>query len=580
MERLIERSNLFLAHCRNKLSFKDSRLDDLDKEFTSFHRSYLHIAALSGDIKFAKQIVSSSLASKLDLNGFTPLHLASAQTSLQMVKLLLDVYPGACMVQDNEGRTPLHIAAMKNRLEIMKLLVEKEPNALHTKNNQNSDTILHFCVKNNTNFKTLKLLVNKLSDSQLHPDHVSINSINNYGTILHLATATKNMKIVKYLLLNVKTDINVLNNEGQKALDVLSQAERNDLVFGCDDYHVDKQQSKALSKNGEHDGRKDRLNTVMVIATLIAGIAFQAAINPPGGLWQEDSKIDPGTDPVLFAYYLDHMFGMFGSQISGGLDMNIDHYLNNPSVNNNFSRIGDKERESYVKIKGFLRNISHIYAGNYEFADMASKGLILEDFKFTDLISHYKNSTGGFFPYLIRYAGYPVLAYTYPVYYVIFMVTIGVALFVSLAIIGLVICGYVTETSVTQVRILVVSVCMSIGCISTGYLTVLTAMMPDFYNIFNGYSAIFGLFVFFGVSCFIAALWFFTWITWEVVKLRKRSRKARNHLRVNNYLKALFLCMDAKAVGKMTLFIFFYCVFRLTGWIYYDSWSHISRFLY
>ncbi|RZC48162.1 hypothetical protein C5167_041115 [Papaver somniferum] len=144
--------------------------------------------------------------------------------------------PDACMVQEKDGKTPLHLAAMKDRAEIMKLLMEERPEAIHLKNNQNSETILHFCVKSNTNLTTLKLLVDRLVLAGTStPNPIFIDSKDNDGnTVLHLLAEMGKIKIVNYLLQsnNIRIDIDALNNKGLKALNLLSQVERNDLEIG------------------------------------------------------------------------------------------------------------------------------------------------------------------------------------------------------------------------------------------------------------------------------------------------------------------------------------------------------------
>nr|DAD21032.1 TPA_asm: hypothetical protein HUJ06_022495 [Nelumbo nucifera] len=54
----------------------------------------------------------------------------------------------------------------------------------------------------------------------------------------------------------------------------------------------------------EKEDRRDKRNwmekkreTLMVVAVLIATMAFQVAVNPPGGVWQDDSPGDPLTNP-------------------------------------------------------------------------------------------------------------------------------------------------------------------------------------------------------------------------------------------------------------------------------------------
>ncbi|KAI3888137.1 hypothetical protein MKW92_024987 [Papaver armeniacum] len=587
---------------------EDSRLDNLDETFTSFCRSPLHIAAMSGDVKLARKILSKvpeglDLALKQDSNGFTPLHLACVRTSVSMVRLLLEAKSDACIVQDQDGRTPLHLAAMKNQGEVMKVLMEEGlPEAIHLRNHRNGETILHFCVKSNTRLKTLKLLVNKLVDEQ-NPNPICINSTDNGGnTILHLAAKMGNMKITNYLLLhsNVRIDINVANNKRLKALDILSLAQRNDLKFGFYGYHVrqDINKSKTLSKNGNHEGMKDRINALVVVATLIAGIAFQAATNPPGGVWQDDSKVNSSTDPVIFAYYLDRMFG--SSIISGGLDRYIQDYLQYPTITNSSfwvyrsnSTIGKEQEGTYpIDIEYLVKNLRDLYYYDIYYYYMTLKGLMLEDFVFTEVVSYYNNSIVsfynnnsnisshvGFFPYLIRYAGFPILAYTYPTSYVIYIATNGVAFLVSLAMIFLVVCGFTNETSVTQVRVLVVLMCISIGCIAFAYLAILEAMVPEFYT--RALDVYFVVRIFLGICCMLGVGYFIWSLTWKIVKLRKRTR--RHHIGVINYFKTLFFGMDVNAAGKLVLFIACYAAYCLIG--YFDfmntyGWPHTNPFLY
>ncbi|KAI3900021.1 hypothetical protein MKW98_000921 [Papaver atlanticum] len=509
-----------------------SRLNYLEETFTSFYRTPLHIAVMSGDIKFATQILSQrpDLALKEDAQGYTPLHYASDRTNLQMVRLLLEAKPSACIVQDQNGRTPLHLAAMKNRVEIIKVLMEKGlPEAIHL--NQNGETILHFCVKGNTNLKTLKLLARYLVPAQPpYPNYIDYKD-NDGNTILHLAAEMGNMKITNYLLFNnnARIDINVVNNKGLRALNMLSQAERIDVEFGFYGLY--------------------RVNALLVVATLIAGIAFQAAINPPGGVWQDDAKVSSSTDPVTFANYL---YSMYGSSLSGRLKVP------------NFS----SKYEHYDDMYKFVSKLMRLKLSKH-YHDMTLDGLMLEDSAFTDAVSNYSNSwnssNGVSFPYLIRYAGYPILAYKYPTEYVIYMTTNGVAFLVSLTIIFLVVCGFTNGTSVTQVRILVVLMCISIGCIAFACLFVLHAMRPEFY--IQEVDVYLVLQIFLGVCCLLGVVWFFIWTAWKIVKLRRRTR--HHHVGVINYMKALFFCMDAKAAGKLFLFIFIYSAFRLDA--YYNK---------
>ncbi|RZC94224.1 hypothetical protein C5167_021473 [Papaver somniferum] len=524
----------------------DSRLNSLDEVFTSFCRTQLHTAVISGDIKFVKKILSvrSDLALKVDMQGFTPLHLASAGTSLQMVKLLLKAKPEACMFQDKDGKTPLHLAAMKDRVEIMNLLVKERPNAIHQKNDQNGETILHFCIKSNSSVGTLELLVDKLALSRnSDPDIISIDSKDNDGnTILHLAAEMGKIEIVNYLLHSnkIRIDIDALSNLGLKALNMLSQAERNELEIG---FHKSFGNTKMLANetlsekknhkevNTQSPRKRDnaeRVNALLVVATLIGQIAFQAALNPPGGVWQDDSKVDFYDDTVKFSYYSYRIFGDYtSSSLVSNSQKNLPYYSNDT--------------------KGFIDSLVEQIAND----DNTVKGLIWNNYT-SAIISNYNNSDynnsaggGNFYPHLIRYAGFPIMAYKYPEIYVLYMLVNTIAFSLSLTIVFAVICGFVHDKSVAQNRILVMLLCISIGCISIGYLEVLWSLTPDFY--IEGPARV-SVSIYFGMLCLCGIVLLVWNVVSRMIKLHKK------HLTAFNYLKELFT-MDASAVGKVALLI-------------------------
>lgn len=74
------------------------------------------------------------------------------------------------------------------------------------------------------------------------------------------------------------------------------QSSRNEIgVDGLDDYN--KRQAspfylKETSKTSD-DWLDKKRNTLMVVASLIATMAFQAGTNPPSGVWQDGSTTDP-----------------------------------------------------------------------------------------------------------------------------------------------------------------------------------------------------------------------------------------------------------------------------------------------
>ncbi|KAI3985256.1 hypothetical protein MKX01_039501 [Papaver californicum] len=521
MEKLYEVSMKGDVKSLRKIFNQDCRLRLEDAVLTSFLRTPLHIAATLGHIKFAKAILdmNRNLTTVRDSQGLTPLHLASAAGETEMVKLLVKANVDACTIQDQDGRTPMHLAAMKDEVSILKVLIEGRPEAVHLRTDRN-ETVLHYCVKNSS-FEALKFLVEYQIGAQPTDRNVmSVNSRDDGGnTILHSAAETRNMEIMEYLVGNkhIKVEINALNNNSDKALDMLSQTERNDLEFRVSGSYRSakiKHKKEELSKKDDRDWMKERVNALMVVATLMAGIAFQGAMNPPGGVWQEDTKVEFGKDPTTFAYYVGAICNYSGLQLFDETFIKQDIFLN--YVINNLSRV------------------SAPYSG-----DVMPE--LSEDF-----ISSY-NDLGGSSLYLMHYAGSPILASKYPHHYMTYMNSNIVAFLISLSIIVMVICGFVKDTSRIQVRLLAILMCISIGCIVTGYMTVLFDLRPGF---FKDYPAGFTLMNYFAVWSSFTVVFFVWTLIYNIVTARRKCPVG-----VLQYLKLVFNA-DARDLLKGISFIF------------------------
>ncbi|KAI3945396.1 hypothetical protein MKW92_033923 [Papaver armeniacum] len=434
-----------------RLLNENSRLP-LNERFTAHKRTALHIAAMCGHVKFAGELLSrdGELIMAQDSHGFTPLHLASARHCASMVKQLLDsnINGDACMVQDNEGRTPLHLAATKDRVKIIKALLNRRSEAIHFQNGQ-EETILHLCVKHNS-LNALKLLVEELPSvraptlNNINP--LSINSRNIDGnTILHLAAQMeldaetkpapemKRMKFIKYLMesKDIGIDIDILNNAQVKALHMFPEAERDGLEIGWYDHR-----KKEKNPPDQQRWMLEKVNALMVVATLVAGIAFTAAMNPPGGVFQEDSKIKASENPVIFTYYLR---SVAKSTKSG----RFGRYLDQQELT---------QKQNMMNSTDFLQDLlntldNDTYTAYSPYVMGKSPGIVLGHEKWNKIISKYKLR---FSPYLIRYAGTPVLAYRNPRIYNLYMTYNAIAFLVSLSIIVLVISGFIDTKKTTN----------------------------------------------------------------------------------------------------------------------------------
>ncbi|KAL3745631.1 hypothetical protein ACJRO7_014707 [Eucalyptus globulus] len=265
----------------------------------------LHIAAMLGHLEFVEEVLAQKpeLVREQDSQSLTPLHLAAAKGYLDIVVSLLRVGPEICFVHDKYGRNPLHVAAMKGHVDVLELLVRARPVAARSVI-EHGQTILHLCVKHNK-LEALKLLMDILGDDQF------INLREEYGnTILHLAAADRQTKTIVFLT-NKGVDPNITNFRGFTAQGLLAQGQNADIAIEIMDSvpqtsgNLDPSKRKGYANNmatsfhppevGKDKKETKRKwqhsmhKTLMVVAILLATMAFQTSITPPGGLWQEDT---------------------------------------------------------------------------------------------------------------------------------------------------------------------------------------------------------------------------------------------------------------------------------------------------
>ncbi|GMN36061.1 hypothetical protein TIFTF001_005724 [Ficus carica] len=297
--------------------------------FLSSSETPLHVATLLGHSAFARELLSRKpeLASELNSRGQTSLHLAAAKGSAEMVKDLVAVNPDACLVRDRDGMIPLHLGAIKGRVGALTELIRVTPetNRVFTRG---GDSAMHLCVKH-MRLESLKILVESVGG-----DEEWVNLRDSQGnTVLHLAVSRKQLEMINYLLANTKVEVNAQNANGFTALDVLFLGHRDTRDMAIKESlqkagalrnteasfltHTDqdtgqltssserpltlqKTSSKlpVMKKQKQMDWLGRKRSSLMVVASLIATIAFQAVISPPGGVWQDDLLVDSEGNPV------------------------------------------------------------------------------------------------------------------------------------------------------------------------------------------------------------------------------------------------------------------------------------------
>ncbi|XAR68440.1 hypothetical protein NMG60_11003550 [Bertholletia excelsa] len=270
----------------------------------------LHVAAIYGHTAFAEELLRlrPKLAQVLDSADRLALHVAAAEGAVGVAKALIDAKSSMCLARDREGMNFLHVAAVNGKVELLNELVPDWPHAARARADRD-ETILHLCVKHNQD-SALERLLDMIGDREFVDAKDAAGN-----TVLHLAVSGEQFEIVKRLLEQSKININAKNESGHTAMDVLflsrkaedgknSTCEENTASSEIEDLlrQAKAKRSKDLVQGEWVSKKRDAL---MVVASLIATMAFQAAVNPPGGVWQDDSPTHRAGEAVMAYNYVD-----------------------------------------------------------------------------------------------------------------------------------------------------------------------------------------------------------------------------------------------------------------------------------
>ncbi|XP_019173555.1 PREDICTED: ankyrin repeat-containing protein NPR4-like [Ipomoea nil] len=290
----------------------------LEESMTSVY-SYtpLHVAAMLGYEDLTHEIVrrKPELAKELNSKQSSPLHLAAAMGHAGVVRALLVADRGMCKARDRDGLTPIHLAAVKGRVEVLKELMMSDGDDEICSSSEKllsevmamdgeilGESILHMCVKHGQ-LEALKFVVEKIGE-----DADFVNSKDASGnTVLHVAVEYKQFEAVKFLVQHPRIQVKTENGKRLTAMETLFQTRNNNgnekeiaEVIALRD-----KESENYKRNRESwvDEMREGL---MVAASLLATMAFQAIVSPPGSVMQD-------TKPINQAWVNDsRLFWMFG----------------------------------------------------------------------------------------------------------------------------------------------------------------------------------------------------------------------------------------------------------------------------
>ncbi|KAH6795488.1 hypothetical protein C2S51_036474 [Perilla frutescens var. frutescens] len=238
--------------------------------------------------------------------GKSPLHAAVCMGFTEAVKFLLDRQYEFAYLKDKQGFNPIHSAAIKGLVDIIQLMLQHRPDTreLLTAHGQN---ILHVAARSGK-YKAVEYMLKRPELEML------INEKDADGnTPLHLATIYAHPKLVGILARDKRVIPRLLNNNRQMALDIAEEQ----LEMGLVSFHkrltwmalraVDaprahkpttfRSTSFKLGDQLETESWRDKINVILLVATLVATVTFQAGITVPGGY--NNTNPDQGTATML-----------------------------------------------------------------------------------------------------------------------------------------------------------------------------------------------------------------------------------------------------------------------------------------
>ena len=151
-----------------------------DLEFQTKNQGFtpLHVASAEGNTDICR--ILTDYICKVNakaISGYTPLHLAAEKGSLEIVQLLIE--NGASINEvENEGWTPLYLAAKNKHYDVVKMLIEKG-GYVETRF-ENGNTALHLAAKDGADDVVRMLVarganVNEKSDDGTTPLYLAAN---------------------------------------------------------------------------------------------------------------------------------------------------------------------------------------------------------------------------------------------------------------------------------------------------------------------------------------------------------------------------------------------------------------------
>ncbi|KAG2330395.1 hypothetical protein Bca52824_001575 [Brassica carinata] len=292
-----------------------------------FCETPLHTAAEKGQTHFAMELMTlkPSLASKLNVSGFSPMHLALENNHIRMVRAFVAIESSLVSIKGRGRITPLHHVARTGDAELLSEFLLACPSSIENLTIK-CETAVHIAVKNQQ-LMAFKVLLGWIK--RVNKEEILDWKDEDGNTVFHIAASINQTELlhrtikVKAKNLDGKTAMDILqthqspcfpearrllHNVKEKLLcrstttlagylsKKLSFIEKRNNLLGLSNLSLTREMSVNTSEHRD---------AILVVAILIATATYQAGLSPPGGFWQESGRMTMSLIDALFFFGLN-----------------------------------------------------------------------------------------------------------------------------------------------------------------------------------------------------------------------------------------------------------------------------------
>nr|VDC58309.1 unnamed protein product [Brassica rapa] len=232
------------------------------------------------------------LLNERDEEGRTCLSVGASVGFYKGVCKLLDRSTSSVFECDDDGSFPIHIAVEKGHVDVVKEILKRCPDSIEQLNKEGQN-VLHIAAKSGKAVSFLMGYIKRLGTK----NHLIKEQDVNGNTPLHLATINWRPRTT-FAMTNPKI-LNIQNKDGLRPLDIAEINLQSDYVLRervtlmvLLYFYTSARQStwlmfkKKITRRTDPpagDKNKDYVNTLLVVAALVATVTFAAGFTIPGG---------------------------------------------------------------------------------------------------------------------------------------------------------------------------------------------------------------------------------------------------------------------------------------------------------